>query len=64
MLSLPPIVFDAKHWRARAEEARAMADHIIDADARQAMQQVAAGYDRLAERAQARHLIKAEAPVF
>ena len=53
MLPLPPIVYDAKHWRDRADVARRMADQITDAVAKEAMRQVAAGYDRLAERAAA-----------
>jgi len=54
MQPLPPIVYDIKHWRDRADEARQMADQIADAAAKDAMLQVAAGYDRLAERAAAR----------
>lgn len=54
MQPLPPIVYDIKHWRDRADEARQMADHITDPAAKDAMLQVADGYDRLAERAAAR----------
>jgi hypothetical protein len=54
MNHLPPIIYDPRHWRDRAEEARRMADQIQDHAARHAMLQVAAGYERLAERASAR----------
>jgi len=49
----PPwtIIYDAQHWRDRAEEARAMADYLGDPTAREAMLQVAVGYDQLAQRA-------------
>lgn len=50
----PPIIYDAARWRDRAEEARRMAAEIRDATARDAMLQVAAGYERLAERASLR----------
>jgi hypothetical protein len=52
----PPstIIYDVQHWRDRAEEARAMADNLADPTAREAMLQVATGYDQLAERAAAR----------
>jgi hypothetical protein len=45
-------VNDPKHWRDRAAEARAMADLMSDADARQKMLGVADGYDELAKGAQ------------
>jgi len=51
---LPPIIYHAKHWQERAEEARRMAEQIPDPAAQEAMLQVAAGYERLAERAAAR----------
>ena len=54
MPQLPPIIYDAKHWRDRAEEARAMADQLADLPAKQAMLEVAVGYERLAQRATAR----------
>ena len=54
MQPLPPIMYDARHWRDRAEEARRITEKIADSQARQAMLQVAAGYDRIAERAEAR----------
>jgi hypothetical protein len=53
----PPLIFDAKHWHDRAKEARALADQMSDPAAQDAMLQVAAGYDRLAERARLRYLL-------
>ena len=46
--------FTAKHWRDRAEETRAVAEQLDDPEARRIMLEIAAGYERLAERAQAR----------
>jgi hypothetical protein len=46
-------MFDAKHWRKRAEEARAHADDMQGEDARQAMLEIARAYEKLAERAEA-----------
>jgi hypothetical protein len=45
---------DAEHWLARAADARAMADMIIDQDAKRAMLDVAKDYERIAQRAKAR----------
>jgi len=42
---------NAEHWRTRAKEARAAADLITDPDARRTMLEIAAKYERLAERA-------------
>jgi hypothetical protein len=50
-----PVVFGtAKHWRERAEEARAMAEQMTDPAAKSAMLTVADSYEKLAERAEAR----------
>lgn len=49
--ALPFFVNDPKHWQERAEEARALADMLTDARARSQMVEVAAAYDRMAERA-------------
>ncbi|HEX6842332.1 MAG TPA: hypothetical protein VF113_12410 [Stellaceae bacterium] len=49
------IIYDVKHWRERAESARRMAEQITDPIARDAMLQVAAEYERLAERAATRN---------
>ena len=39
------------HWRARAEEARALAELMEDSDARWRMLRIAADYEQLAARA-------------
>lgn len=41
-----------EHWRKRAEEARIVAEQMTDPDAKEAMMNVAASYDRLARVAQ------------
>ena len=46
-------------WMARAGEARSLADRMRDADARSTMLAIAAGYEKLARRAE---VTKAEAP--
>jgi hypothetical protein len=45
---------DPQHWLARAAEARAMAEKIIDPDAKRAMLDVAESYELIAERAKER----------
>jgi hypothetical protein len=45
---------DPEHWRFRAQEARAMAQHITDPASKQMMFDVAADYERLAARAEER----------
>ena len=45
---------DPKHWRHRAEEARAMAESLTDPEAKQLMLNVAADYEKLAKRAEDR----------
>lgn len=45
---------DAAHWRARAEEARAIAAAMRDPGAYRAMLGIAAGYERLAGAAERR----------
>jgi hypothetical protein len=47
----PGRVSDATHWRARADDARALADLLADGEVRRRMIADAAGYDRLAKRA-------------
>jgi hypothetical protein len=47
-------MFDAKHWRARAEEARAHAEQLSDPVARQTMLKIAEEYEKLAQQAEAR----------
>jgi hypothetical protein len=43
-----------RHWTDRAEQMRALAEETKDESAKQTMLRIAADYDRLAERAQAR----------
>jgi hypothetical protein len=45
---------DPKHWRERAEEARAVAGQLTDEKSREAMLRIAKDYDQLAERAKRR----------
>jgi hypothetical protein len=40
---------DVKHWQARAEELRMMAEQINDTKAREIMLRLVADYERLAE---------------
>lgn len=42
---------DPAHWRARAAEARAMAERLISPDGKQRMHAVAEQFEKLAERA-------------
>jgi hypothetical protein len=45
---------DPKHWRDRAEEARAHAEQMTDRDAKQTMREIAEQYEMLAKRAEER----------
>ena len=58
---MPFFVNDPKHWLERAEEARTLAEGFADTSARDQMMEVAAAYDRMAERA-ATNPIKAPLP--
>ena len=44
------------HWRARAEEARILANQMNDAEAKVARLRIAEAYERLAQRAEFRAL--------
>ncbi len=48
------IATDPKHWRDRAEEARAMAVQMSDREARNMMLDIAESYEKLAKRAEKR----------
>jgi hypothetical protein len=50
----PPRFNDAKHWRDRADEMRALAAGYADKEAARIMKRLADDYDRLADRAQRR----------
>ena len=45
----PGLLMLVGRWRARAQELLAQAETMRDADARQTMQEIAAGYERLAQ---------------
>jgi hypothetical protein len=45
---------DPKHWRERAEEARAHAEQLTDHEARRMMLEIAGDYEKLAKRAEER----------
>ena len=47
-------ITDPAYWRQRAEEAQRMAEQLSDPVARQAMRDIAAAYEQLAEIAEAR----------
>lgn len=49
--TLPFFVNDPKHWLERAEETRTLAEMLTDTSAREQMMEIAAAYDRMAERA-------------
>ena len=50
----PKLIHDPRHWRDRAEEARAMAAAMGDAAAAAQMLRVAEDYEKLARRAEER----------
>ena len=52
---MPSHIFDnPKHWRQRAEQARALAEQMSDPASREMMVGIAKDYERLAERAEQR----------
>jgi len=51
---MPGLLDNIKHWRARAEEARTIAEEITDPFAKRSMLKVAEGYEELAVYAELR----------
>ena len=49
--TMPKLIDDPGHWRARAEEARVLAEQMDDPEAKQTMLRIAESYERLSERA-------------
>jgi len=47
-------VYDSAYWKARAEESRAVAEHLTDVKAKEMMLRIIVSYDCLAELAEAR----------
>ena len=54
-MAMPSQLTDAKHWRDRAREMRAVADGSNDIEVGRAMYQLADDYDKLAGRAEQRN---------
>ena len=46
-------IHSPEHWRRRAEEARAIAENMIDPDAKKAMLEAASTYENIARRMEA-----------
>jgi len=57
---LVPDRIGADHWRERAEEARALAEHLRDGDASGSMSKIAEEYEKMASRAEWREWQEAE----
>jgi len=51
---MPSLLNNSGHWKQRAQEARKLADSIMDPDAQQTLLKIAEEYERLAERAASR----------
>ena len=51
-MSPGPLIHDAEHWRKRAEEARRLAERMMDLESRRVMLEIAKSYDELAVRAE------------
>jgi hypothetical protein len=58
-LAKKKLLNDPKHWRDRAEEARVHAEQMRDPEACRMMLEIAAGYERLAKKAEQRLLLDA-----
>jgi predicted Rossmann-fold nucleotide-binding protein len=50
----PTLMDDPKHWRARAEEIRTLAEDMNDLESRRTMLRIADDYEKLAKRAEQR----------
>jgi hypothetical protein len=61
--SVPAILDNAAHWRARAEESRVIAEQLQDPESRRMMLNVADSYERLVEHAERRAAEKDHAPL-
>jgi hypothetical protein len=48
-MAASPLQDDSKHWRQLAQDTRATADQLDDPDAKQAMLEIAEGYEQLAQ---------------
>ena len=55
--------FTAREWRDRAAEARARAEEMRDAEAKDVMRSIAASYDRLTEMAEGAYSLREEKEV-
>jgi hypothetical protein len=53
-MSMPAILDNAAHWRARAKESRVLAEQLHDPESRRMMLTVAESYERLADHADRR----------
>jgi len=51
------LLYNAEHWHHRAEEARAIADAMHSSETRRIMLELAADFDKLAERAEGRRKV-------
>ncbi|MBV9289697.1 MAG: hypothetical protein JO288_18115 [Hyphomicrobiales bacterium] len=54
----PSLLYDPEHWRSRAEEARTIAEQMMDRDAIATMLKVAEQYEEMAQKAERRRLAK------
>jgi hypothetical protein len=54
LIDMPVIYGTTQHWLERAREAREMAAHMRDPEAKRSMLAIADGYEKVAKRAEAR----------